>query len=238
MSSVSLVSAGCQKSSVQGFLTQSDIGSFIGRVLDWIVALVQNFELIGLFAVASLTIWATLEVLALSLPLQRRRNLQFVSDYFLLSLAFFFVAAVAEYETTQPWHIFDQSLSMVLEAFIFVFGLFTLIVGVWGLRQTGRSGRKALSLPEYGLTIMVALLAAMNGIFLVSIGYRYSMLPTVTKVFFWLLCVSILASFLRLIVWHGHRKSANLAVLVIAAAWIYIAVAFLLVSMGLPLLRY
>lgn len=197
----------------------------------------QNFELIGLLAGIVITVWVALEVCALGFPLPRKRNLQSVSDYFLLSFAFFFIGLVTEYQIAQPWRILDLYYSVLLEAFAVVLGLFTLVVGVWGLRQTGRSGRRTPRLPEQGSTILVALYAGANGLLIVTIGYRYSLLPTVTKIFFWLLCLSIPASFVRLTIWHGFRKRENLAMLMILSAWIYIAVAFLLVESGVPLLE-
>lgn len=208
----------------------------IGQILRWIMTLVQTFEVIAFFGAAALLVWVELEIHGLSLASQARRNLQPISGYFLVSFAFFATAAMTDYGMTQPWTLtFQSPLLVFVEALSFIFGLFTLITGAWGLRQSGRSGRIPVSLPEYSQTIVIGVFVMMNSLFLLATGSQYSSLPLVSKVFVVLLLVSYPASLLTVTAWYGKRRWANLGILATISAWLYLLIVLVLVALGIPL---
>lgn len=194
--------------------------------------MVQNSEfLIGFFGAASLLVWVELEIHAFSLNGQSRRNFKAISGFFLVSLAFFSIAALAYYAVTyeQVGILYNNNWLLILESISFIFGFLTLGTGVWGLRHYEPGGEKVLGIPSYSGVFAVSMGALLNILVLVGSLQSYSGLDQIGKVFVPLLLLTFPATFLAIAGWDERGRRLWFGTLAMLVPWAFLLGAHLLV---------
>lgn len=189
---------------------------------------------IGLFAAISTLVWVELEIRSLDKTKKQLVNLKQISTYFLTSLTFFGITALAYYATIQPATTLYQNSDLTfIEASAFAIGLFTLIAGAWGLHRTGMGGEGEVSIPSITITVAVGLWVLFVTVGLVrSIG-AFNNYSVEGKVWIGLLCLSYPAAVLAVTRWAEKRLFRWLSIGLFLLPWVYITVVVFLATMGL-----
>jgi hypothetical protein len=202
-----------------------DSQAFIQATLRLLLALAQNSEfLIGFFGAASLLVWVELEIHALSLTGQARKNFKAISGFFLVSFAFYSIAAFANYAASyqQVGILYNNAWLLLLDAISFIFGFLTLGTGAWGLRHYGLTGARNVGIPSYMGVFTVSLGALLNLVVLVSILPLYSSLSQVTLVFLGLLFLTFPAAFLAIAGWDRRGRRLWFGACMMVMPWVFI----------------
>jgi len=200
--------SGAVLSIIVGTSSQSHIGYIVSYVIEWFRALVQNFELIALFSGFSLLAWLELKIRSLSAErVEPRKNLEIVSDYFLISFGLFAVAALIDFAMTNPLaSLYGNAWLVGAEGFCFIFGLILLCTGVFGLRQTGRKGVRHLELNTYATTFWYAFMVSLSTFYVLA---RSVSNPTETasqSTLYLLLFLSYIGAFLATVSERRSRR--------------------------------
>jgi len=221
--------------------------------VDW-ASLVEFFDLISFFAIASLFAWLVYAPLQGQLILnldatkqnqeRARQNLLTITDYFLISFSFYCIAAVADYLANILPTLYRLGFIIIVGA-AFVFGTTTLAVPIMYIRTIGRRRGKAgkqardmasITPPPFTLTIEVTYIAAFQTAFSTILIYTFSTL--VAKI---LLGVFVLVSYygtIRLLKYWGTvtRRANSLNVTLASAAfWADLISLILFTSLHIPL---
>jgi hypothetical protein len=218
---------------VLGIASYPSIVRFVIDLLNLVLRLVQSFEVIAFFGGAALLIWIELQIRTFSLRGTPQKSFQTVSGYFLVSFSLYSIAAIADFGMSQSLPVLSGNIWLLLiEGFSFILGLFSLVVGTWGIRQMGWRGLKPVQLPEYGYVFFLSLLAALNmGYLLVAaMSYGTNMVPA-AKIFVFSLLLTCPAVFVSITSW-GTRRS-NLAIILMMMPWLML-VTFIVLGMAFP----
>jgi len=187
------------------------------------LTLAQNVEFIGVAVGVSVLLYVELEIKSLDPDLKRnkKKGIQTVNDFFLLSLSSFLLSAFIDLLVSQGFPILHNSIVLnFLEAFVFVIGLFTLAVGIGVLRKVNRDGRVNLTLPTFASIVFIAFWALLNAtVLLYSLG-DWTTLAWTGKVFGILVALTTPpAVLLTVTAWGKHWDRTSAALILLMIPW-------------------
>lgn len=213
------------------------IGTVIYGFLKWLLILLSNLEFIGIVLGVAVFFYAELEIhAAFGLKGEAKRTAQTVSGFFLVSVSMLLLSAIIDWISSQQQFpsLYNNFGIDVGEACVAAFGLLMLGTGIFGLHQTGRSGKGKLRVPEFTPFFVITIYAIFNALIFASSLNYYNQMDLIGKGFVWSIPTTLIPSVFLCITAWGKKQSQRVmgAMFLIIAPWIFLLIATLVLPHG------